>query len=120
MNHLTILVLMLAYQSTLAFLPPISRHSTSMLDASTEDCGRCTNAPKCSGEYLGKGCDGTGKIQGGIATIPVFAWWPIKVFRPCPAYLAAGYQYRREGRIFMNLHLFITFDRSDHGSGLIL
>jgi hypothetical protein len=43
------------------------------------------------------GCDGTGKIQGGIATIPLFGWWPIKVFRPCPAYIAAGYVYKREG-----------------------
>lgn len=55
-------------------------------------------APKCSGEYAAKGCDGSGKIQGGIATVPFFTWWPIKVFRPCPSYLAAGYQYKREGQ----------------------
>ena len=35
---------------------------------------------------------------GGIATISLFSWWPIKVFRPCPSYLAAGYMYRREGQ----------------------
>mmetsp|Transcript_26417 Transcript_26417/g.26667 ORF Transcript_26417/g.26667 Transcript_26417/m.26667 type:complete len:164 (+) Transcript_26417:100-591(+) len=58
----------------------------------------CPNAAKCSGEYRSKGCDGTGKIQGGIATIGFMSWWPIKVFRPCPSYLAAGYQYRREGQ----------------------
>jgi hypothetical protein len=59
-------------------------------------CGLCPNAPKCKGDYRDKGCDGTGKIQGGIGT--VLTWWPIKVFRPCPSYLAAGYQYRREGQ----------------------
>lgn len=58
----------------------------------------CPYAPKCNGEYLSKGCDGRGKIQGGIATIPLFQWWPIKVYRPCPAYLSAGYVYRREGQ----------------------
>ena len=58
--------------------------------------GSCPNAPKCKGGYKNKGCDGTGKIQGGIAT--VLPWWPIKVFRPCPSYLEAGYQYRREGQ----------------------
>ena len=34
----------------------------------------------------------------GIATIGLLSWWPIKVFRPCPSYLAAGYVYRREGQ----------------------
>ncbi len=59
---------------------------------------QCPNAPKCSGAYRSKGCDGKGKIQGGIATIPFMAWWPIKVYRPCPSYLEAGYVYRREGQ----------------------
>lgn len=59
-----------------------------------EECGLCPLAPKCSGEYRDKGCDGTGKIQGGIATIGFMSWWPIKVFRPCPSYLKAGYVYR--------------------------
>lgn len=58
----------------------------------------CPNAAKCSGAYREKGCDGNGKIQGGIATIPLLKWWPIKVYRPCPAYLQAGYVYRREGQ----------------------
>ena len=63
-----------------------------------EKCGACPMAPKCSGEYREKGCDGTGKIQGGIATVSFMSWWPIKVFRPCPSYQAAGYVYRREGQ----------------------
>ena len=61
-------------------------------------CGPCPMAPKCNGEYKDKGCDGTGKIQGGIATIGFMSWWPIKVYRPCPSFLKAGYQYRREGQ----------------------
>eukprot|EP01038_Epipyxis_sp_PR26KG_P008323 gene8323-11264_t len=63
-----------------------------------EDVGKCPNALKCSGEYRLKGCDGSGKIQGGIATVPLLSWWPIKVYRPCPSYLKAGYQYKREGQ----------------------
>ena len=62
------------------------------------DYGKCPGASKCKGEYRGKGCDGNGKIQGGIATVPLFSWWPIKVYRPCPAYQDAGYVYRREGQ----------------------
>ena len=30
--------------------------------------------------------------------MPLLSWWPIKVYRPCPSYLAAGYVYRREGQ----------------------
>ena len=59
-------------------------------------CGICPKAPNCSGEYLARGCEGNGKIQGGIGVY--LSWWPIKVFRPCPAYVAAGYNYRREGQ----------------------
>ena len=62
------------------------------------DYGKCPGAAKCKGEYRDKGCDGSGKIQGGIATIPLFSWWPIKVYRPCPSYQDAGYVYRREGQ----------------------
>lgn len=63
-----------------------------------EKCGPCPLAPKCNGEYREKGCDGSGKIQGGIATIGFMSWWPIKVYRPCPSYQTAGYVYRREGQ----------------------
>lgn len=75
--------------------------SRRVLRASTTDepCAQQTKCPlaaKCSGEWREKGCSGDGKIQGGIAT--VLPWWPIKVFRPCPSYLEAGYVYRREGQ----------------------
>jgi len=72
--------------------------TTRCFGSSSPDCGPCPLAPKCSGADRGSGCDGTGKIQGGIATIGFMSWWPIKVYRPCPSYLAAGYQYRREGQ----------------------
>ena len=62
------------------------------------DYGKCPGFAKCKGEYRNRGCDGTGKIQGGIATYPFFGWWPIKVFRPCPSFQDAGYVYRREGQ----------------------
>jgi hypothetical protein len=37
-------------------------------------------------------------MQGGIATIGFMSWWPIKVYRPCPEYIKAGYVYKREGQ----------------------
>lgn len=45
-----------------------------------------------------RGCNGEGRIQGGIATIPGFGWWPIKAYRPCPGFLASGGRYRRRGQ----------------------
>jgi len=29
----------------------------------------------------------------------LFSWWPIKVYRPCPAWTAAGGTYQRKGQI---------------------
>ncbi|GER26797.1 transcription elongation factor SPT5 [Striga asiatica] len=52
----------------------------------------------CGREDIERGCNGEGRIQGGIATIPGFGWWPIKAYRPCPAYVASGGRYRRTGQ----------------------
>nr|CAD1822355.1 unnamed protein product [Ananas comosus var. bracteatus] len=52
----------------------------------------------CGREEIEKGCNGEGRIQGGIATVPGFGWWPIKAFRPCPGFLASGGRYRRRGQ----------------------
>ncbi|KAL9439613.1 hypothetical protein AB3S75_025137 [Citrus x aurantiifolia] len=52
----------------------------------------------CGKEELEKGCNGEGSIQGGIATVPGFGWWPIKAYRPCPGFLASGGRYRRQGQ----------------------
>jgi len=60
------------------------------------NCGPCKMAPLCSGEFASQGCDGTGRISGGVGA--VLPWFPVKVYRPCPSYLAAGYQYKREGQ----------------------
>jgi hypothetical protein len=98
---LLVCVFILCIQCIESFIvskPTISITKVFVASTTQEDCAKCPLAIKCSGEYLSQGCDGTGKIQGGIATISLFSWWPIKVFRPCPAYLAAGYQYKREGQ----------------------
>ena len=43
-------------------------------------------------------CDGTGRIQGGLAAIPLFSWWPIKAYRPCPGLIESGGTYTRKGQ----------------------
>nr|ABK24222.1 unknown [Picea sitchensis]ACN40607.1 unknown [Picea sitchensis] len=52
----------------------------------------------CGRPEIERGCNGEGRIQGGIGTIPGFQWWPIKVFRPCPGFVASGGRYRRRGQ----------------------
>ncbi|KAJ0106246.1 hypothetical protein Patl1_17502 [Pistacia atlantica] len=52
----------------------------------------------CGREEMERGCNGEGRIQGGIATVPGFGWWPIKAYRPCPGFLASGGRYRRQGQ----------------------
>ncbi|KAF5734988.1 hypothetical protein HS088_TW15G00487 [Tripterygium wilfordii] len=52
----------------------------------------------CGREEIEKGCNGDGRIQGGIATVPGFGWWPIKAYRPCPGLVASGGRYRRRGQ----------------------
>nr|GMD10435.1 putative E3 ubiquitin-protein ligase MARCH10 [Ipomoea batatas] len=52
----------------------------------------------CGKEVVESGCNGEGRIQGGIATVPGFGWWPIKAYRPCPAFVASGGRYRRTGQ----------------------
>ncbi|EPS73662.1 hypothetical protein M569_01095 [Genlisea aurea] len=52
----------------------------------------------CGREEIEKGCNGEGRIEGGIGSVPGFNWWPIKAYRPCPGYLASGGRYRRSGQ----------------------
>ncbi|OVA06275.1 hypothetical protein BVC80_8393g6 [Macleaya cordata] len=52
----------------------------------------------CGREEVEKGCNGEGRVQGGIATVPGFGWWPIKAYRPCPGFVASGGRYRRRGQ----------------------
>ncbi|KAM7525895.1 hypothetical protein LguiA_015797 [Lonicera macranthoides] len=52
----------------------------------------------CGKEEIEQGCNGEGRIQGGIATVPGFGWWPIKAYRPCPGFVASGGRYKRQGQ----------------------
>ncbi|KAG0498235.1 hypothetical protein HPP92_002926 [Vanilla planifolia] len=52
----------------------------------------------CGREEVERGCNGEGRIQGGIATVPGFGWWPIKAYRPCPGFIASGGRYKRRGQ----------------------
>ncbi|KAL8150382.1 hypothetical protein V2J09_020190 [Rumex salicifolius] len=52
----------------------------------------------CGREQVESGCNGEGRIQGGIATFPGLGWWPIKAYRPCPGFLASGGRYKRQGQ----------------------
>lgn len=52
----------------------------------------------CGREEIERGCNGEGRIQGGIATVPGFGWWPIKAYRPCPGFVASGGRYKRRGQ----------------------
>ncbi|KAH0885769.1 hypothetical protein HID58_061865 [Brassica napus] len=58
------------------------------------------------------GCSGDGRIQGGIATVPGFGWWPIKAYRPCPGFVEAGGRYRRIGQSMDE----VAFGRGDSES----
>lgn len=52
----------------------------------------------CGRDEVERGCNGEGRIQGGIAAVPGFGWWPIKAYRPCPGFVASGGRYRRQGQ----------------------
>ncbi|MCO5550269.1 hypothetical protein L7F22_003750 [Adiantum nelumboides] len=52
----------------------------------------------CGSTELESGCNGEGRIQGGIGALPGFDWWPIKAYRPCPAFIQSGGRYRRSGQ----------------------
>ncbi|KMZ73472.1 hypothetical protein ZOSMA_148G00200 [Zostera marina] len=73
--------------------PPAEGTTTPPSDAS--QLSGCTT---CGKQDLEKGCSGEGRIQGGIATIPGFGWWPIKAYRPCPGLVELGGRYKRYGQ----------------------
>lgn len=63
--------------------------------------GASMNVCKTCGVDLSKapsGCDGEGRIIGGLAAIPGFGWWPIKAYKPCGGLSAAGMDYVRKGQ----------------------
>ncbi|KAI3938811.1 hypothetical protein MKW92_025468 [Papaver armeniacum] len=69
-------------------------------EPSTEDFEKIPfrGCKACGREEVEKGCNGEGRVQGGIATVPGFGWWPIKAYRPCPGFVASGGRYRRRGQ----------------------
>ncbi|KAK6935542.1 hypothetical protein RJ641_035697 [Dillenia turbinata] len=77
--------------------PSVPSDDVSAVAATANDLplGGCKT---CGKEEIERGCNGEGRIQGGIATVPGFGWWPIKAYRPCPGFLASGGRYRRQGQ----------------------
>lgn len=73
----------------------------------------CRGCKACGREELERGCNGEGRIQGGIATVPGFGWWPIKAYRPCPGFVASGGRYRRQGQSMDE----VAFGRGGSASG---
>ncbi|KAL7111844.1 hypothetical protein ACP275_05G115100 [Erythranthe tilingii] len=83
----------------------VSSPETSVVEEeNAEESGNSGSLPSltgckaCGREDIERGCNGEGRIQGGIAVVPGFGWWPIKAYRPCPAYVASGGRYRRRGQ----------------------
>ena len=60
-----------------------------------EKCPTC-GVPRTEMSF---GCDGSGRIIGGIGAVPGFKWWPIKAYRPCGKASAAGIAYKRKGQV---------------------
>lgn len=63
-------------------------------DLRQELCKTC-GVPKSEMAF---GCDGSGRIMGGIGAVPGFGWWPIKAYRPCGKAADAGVTYQRKGQ----------------------
>ncbi|CAN1299910.1 hypothetical protein LINPERPRIM_LOCUS24370 [Linum perenne] len=76
-------------------LPPQSE--TPVQDSATKPFS-LSGCKACGKEEIEKGCNGEGRMQGGIATVPGFGWWPIKAYRPCPGFVASGGRYYRQGQ----------------------
>ncbi|KAL5719088.1 hypothetical protein ACHQM5_011913 [Ranunculus cassubicifolius] len=78
----------------------VEEKTTSQPETSNEDANKLPfrGCKACGREEIAKGCNGEGRIQGGIATVPGFGWWPIKAFRPCPGLVESGGRYRRRGQ----------------------
>ncbi|KAI3727741.1 hypothetical protein L6452_16361 [Arctium lappa] len=99
---------------------PLIRASTSSTSTTLQDddeqeetksipFGGCK---ACGKAEIERGCNGEGRIQGGIATVPGFGWWPIKAYRPCPDFVATGGRYRRQGQSMDEVAGFGTVPRT--------
>ena len=82
-----------------------SESSSSNNENNNENNNNNNNNKQCTGSCDSCGlardqmqCDGTGRIQGGLAAVPLFSWWPIKAYRPCPGLIESGGTYTRKGQ----------------------
>ncbi len=83
-------------------VPPLQpEQQQAATEAPKADAPRPDACPTCGVPLSEKafGCDGSGRIAGGIGAVPGFGWWPIKAYRPCPKAGAAGVAYQRKGQI---------------------
>ncbi|KAG8661965.1 uncharacterized protein LOC110628234 isoform X2 [Manihot esculenta] len=89
--------------------PLVLQSESATVDADEPPVGGCK---ACGRQEIEKGCNGEGRIQGGIATVPGFGWWPIKAYRPCPRFVASGGRYRRQGQSMDE----VAFGRGEKGT----
>lgn len=75
--------------------PPTEKDEPSSHDSESQEenvaCEACGRA-----EGAIKGCDGSGRIAGGMGA--VLDWWPIKAYRPCPELAKAKKDYKKSGQ----------------------
>ena len=81
---------------------PYPLRSSSSGDTSSGETPPPAPSDVCAGCGVKKsemkaGCNGQGRIAGGVGA--VIDWWPIKAYRPCPAFEASGGKYTRKGQI---------------------
>ncbi|KAL6349049.1 hypothetical protein AAG906_033705 [Vitis piasezkii] len=91
--------------------PPLPSDAAAPLQSQDPPLGGCK---ACGREEMEKGCNGEGRIQGGIGTVPGFGWWPIKAYRPCPGFVASGGRYRRRGQSMDE----VAFGRGGKGASM--
>ena len=77
--------------------PSVARHAPLTCQAD----GESAPAPDPIGT-LPDNCDYPGcvdgRVMGGLGAIPLFSWWPIKAYRPCPTCAEKGFKYKRTGQ----------------------
>ncbi|KAK1382313.1 Transcriptional coactivator p15 (PC4) family protein (KELP) [Heracleum sosnowskyi] len=78
--------------------PPSTSVDESVSKSEPDPVSPLSGCKACGKEEIESGCNGEGRIQGGIATVPGFGWWPIKAYRPCPGFVASGGRYMRQGQ----------------------
>lgn len=71
-----------------------------VVEVQTETVGQQDICKTCgvAKNEMAYGCDGSGRIMGGIGAVPGFGWWPIKAYRPCGKAVDAGVTYQRKGQ----------------------